>query len=50
MKFESGTDLGFFQFSIAVNLFSLRVELLIIMCYRMVHTLPSSYLFSIIIV
>ena len=37
-----GTDLGFFQFRIVVNLFSLGVGLFLIMCNRTVHTLPSS--------
>ena len=43
------TDLGFFQFRIAVNLLLLGVQLFLIMFNRMVHTLPSSFLFPIII-
>ena len=44
-----GTDLGFFQFRIALNLFMLGVGFFLIMCNRMVHTFPSSFLFPIII-
>ena len=44
-----GLDLGFFQFRIALNLFSLGVGLFLIAYNRMVHTLPSSFLFLIII-
>ena len=44
-----GLDFGFFQFRIAVNLFSLGVGLFLITCNRTVHTLPSSFLFPIII-
>ena len=44
-----GMDLGFFQFRTAANLFSLGVGLFIIMCYRMMHTLLSYFLFPIII-
>ena len=44
-----GLDLGFFQFRIAVNLFSLGVGLFLITRNRMVHTLPSSFPFPIII-
>ena len=40
---------GFFQVRIIVNLFSLDVGLLLITCNRTVHTLPSSFLFLIII-
>ena len=40
------SDFGFFQFRIAVNLFSLGVGLFLITYNRMVHTLPSSFLFS----
>ena len=47
--YNPGMDLGFFQFRIAVNLFSLGVGLFLIKCNRTVHTLPSSFLFSIII-
>ena len=42
-------DLGFFQFRIAVNLFSLGVRLFLIASNRTVHTLPSAFLFPIII-
>ena len=44
-----GLDFGFFQFRIAVNLFSLGVGLFLITCNRTVHTLPFSFLFPIII-
>ena len=44
-----GSDFGFFQLRIAVNLFSLGVGLFIITCNRTVHNLPSSFLFPIII-
>ena len=44
-----GLDFGFFQFRIAVNLFSLGVGLFLISCNRTVHTLPASFLFPIII-
>ena len=44
-----GLDFGFFQFRIAVNLFSLGVGLFLLTYNRMVHTLPSSFLFPIII-
>ena len=44
-----GLDFGFFQFRIAANLFSQGVGLFLITCNRMVHTLPSSFLFPIII-
>ena len=43
------TDLGFFQFRISVNLLLLGVQLFLIMFNRMMHTLPSSFLFPIII-
>ena len=43
------TDFGFFQVRKAVNLFSLGVRLFLITCNRTVHTLPSSFLFHIII-
>ena len=39
------SDFGFFLFRIAVNLFSLGVGLFQITCNRMVHILPSSFLF-----
>ena len=38
-----GSEFGFFQFRIAVNLFSLGAGLFLIMCYRTVHTLSSSF-------
>ena len=44
-----GQTLAFFQFRIAVNLFSLGVGLFLITCNRTVQTLPSSFLFPIII-
>ena len=44
-----GMDFGFFQVRIAVYLFSLGVRLYLITCNRTVHTLPSSFLFPIII-
>ena len=44
-----GSDFDFFQFRIAVDLFSLGVGLFLIMCNRMVHNLPSSFLFPVII-
>ena len=44
-----GQTLAFFKFRIAVNLFSLGVQLFLITCNRTVHTLPSSFLFPIII-
>ena len=44
-----GLDFGFFQFRIAVNLFSLGVGLFLITCNRTVHTLPPSFVFPIII-
>ena len=37
-----GTDLGFFQFRVVVNLFSLGVRLLLKSCNKTVHTLPYS--------
>ena len=40
-------DLGFLQFRMAVNLFLQGVELFLIMCNRMVHPLPASFLFPI---
>ena len=40
-----GTDFGFFQFRIAVNLISLGVGLFLITCNRMLSTLHSSFLF-----
>ena len=43
-----GLDFGFFQFKIAVNLFSLGVGLFLIRCNRTVHSLPSSFLFTIV--
>ena len=44
------TDLGFLQCRIFVNLFSLGVGLFLLTCSnRMVHTLPSSFLFPIMI-
>ena len=42
------SDFGFFQFRIAVNLLLLGVGLFLITCNRTVHTLPSSFLFTII--
>ena len=43
------SDFGFyFQFRIAVKLFSLGVRLFLITCNRTVHTLPSSFLLPII--
>ena len=39
-----GWTLTFFQFRIAVNLFSLGVGLFLLAYNRMVHTLPSSFL------
>ena len=44
-----GLDFGFFQFRIAVNLSSLGVGLFLITYNRTVRTLPSSFLFPIII-
>ena len=45
-----GTDLyGFFQFRIAVNLFSMGFGLVLKTCKRKVHTLLSSFLFRMII-
>ena len=44
-----GSDFGFFQFRIAINLFSLGVGLFLITCNRTVHSLPSSFLFPFII-
>ena len=44
-----GSDFGFFQFRIAVNLFSLHVRRFLKTCNRTVHTLPSSFLPGIII-
>ena len=44
-----GSNFGFFQFTIAVRLFSLGVGLFLIMCNRTEHTIPSSFLFPIII-
>ena len=44
-----GMDLGFFQFRIAVNLFSLGVRVFLIMRNRTLRTLPSSFLFLIFI-
>ena len=44
-----GSDFSFFQFRIAVNLSSLGVGLLLLTVHRTVHTLPSSFLFPIII-
>ena len=44
-----GTDIGFLQFRIAVNPFSLGFGLCLITCNRTVHTLSSSFLFPIII-
>ena len=44
-----GSDFGFFQFRNADNLFSLGVGLFLMTCYRMMHILPSSFLFLIII-
>jgi hypothetical protein len=49
MNLAQLVDKGFFQFRIAVNLFSLGVGLFLIACNRTVHTLPSSFLFPIII-
>ena len=43
------SDFGFFQFRIADNLCSLGVVLFLKTCNRMVYTLPSSFLFPIII-
>ena len=39
-----GSEFGFFQVRIAVNLFSLGAGLFLIMCYRTAHTLSSSFL------
>ena len=44
-----GRTLAFFQFRIAVNLFSLGVRLFLLTYNRTVHTLPSSFLFPFII-
>ena len=44
-----GSEFGFFQFHIVVNLFSLGGRLFLITCNKMVHTLPSSFLLPIII-
>ena len=44
-----GTDLGFFQLRIDVSLFSFGVGLFLIMCYRMVHALPPSFMLPILI-
>ena len=44
-----GLEFGFFQFRIAVNLFSLSVGLFLITCNRTMHTLSSSFLFPIIV-
>ena len=44
---KPATDLSFFQFRVAVNLFSLG--LFLIMYNRMVDTIPSSFLLHIII-
>ena len=46
---DSQEGLRLFQFRITVNLFSLAVGLFLIMCNRTVDTLPSSFLFPIII-
>ena len=43
-----GMDLGFFQFRIAVNLFSLGFGLFLITFNRTFHILPSSFLLAII--
>ena len=43
------THLGFFQFRIAVSLLLHGVRLFLVTCNRMAHTLPSSFLFPIII-
>ena len=47
--FESPIGLSFFQFRMAVNLFSLGARLFLITCNRTVHTLTSSLLLPIII-
>ena len=44
-----GMDSAFFQLRFAVNLLSLDVGLDLMRCNRKVHTLPSSFLFLIII-
>ena len=46
---NTSLDFAFFQFRTAVNLFSLGVGLFLIKCNRTVHTLPSSFLFPVII-
>ena len=45
----NGSGLWLFQFRIAVNLFSLGVGLYLLTSNRTVHTLPSPFLFPIII-
>ena len=45
----SNPGTGVFQFRIVVNLLSLSVKLFLIKCNRTEHTLPSSFLFPIII-
>ena len=47
--FECREGLGLYQFIIAANLFSLDVGLALKMSNTMGHTLPSSFLFHIII-
>ena len=37
-----GSDFGFFQFGISVNLFLMGVGLFLITCNRMMYSLPSS--------
>ena len=45
----TGQTKTFFQFRLALNLKSLGVGLFLITCNRMVQTLPSSFMFPIII-
>ena len=45
----SATDLGFLHVRTAVNLLSLGIGLFLITCNRTVHTLPSCFLFTVII-
>ena len=47
--FEYQDVLRLFGLRIAVNLFLVGTGLFLITCYRMVHSLPSSFLFPIII-
>ena len=43
-----GEDLGFSQFRIGLNLFSLGAWLFLVKCNRTVHNPPSPFMFSII--